>query len=153
MYVSDRRATTTYRVLMLSFLLAGFAGYRNTGHAQQPTRNVWTGVYTPAQTERAAKAFKERCASCHGDELRGGVGAPSLRGPEFQFSWDKKSVGELFAYLKMNMPPGATGEVTDQQYADIIALVLKANGVPEGSTELLPTKADLDSLVITASKP
>lgn len=149
----DRTTRIAPRALTLSLVLAGFTVF--AGHAQQPAsaRNVWAGVYTPAQTERASKIFADKCASCHGAELRGGVGAPSLSGPDFQFSWDKKSAGELFTYLKMNMPPGMAGEMADQQYADLIALILKANGVPEGTAELPSSKADLDAVIITASKP
>jgi S-disulfanyl-L-cysteine oxidoreductase SoxD len=114
-----------------------------------PGRTVWDGVYTSAQAERGSKLFAENCSACHGAEMKAGPGAPSLVGPEFQFSWDKKSVGGLFDYARMFMPPGQTGALRDEQYADIVAAILKGNGFPASETAQLPAiKADLDAIQI-----
>ena len=83
-------------------------------NAQTP-RTSWDGVFTEAQAARGTKLFTEQCSACHGAEMRGGAGAPSLAGPEFQFSWNKKSAAALFDYAKSFMPPGQPGSLSDAQ--------------------------------------
>jgi mono/diheme cytochrome c family protein len=106
------------------------------------------GHYTEAQAQRGVAAYAETCSLCHGADMRGGPGSPSLAGPEFMFTWKTKSAGELFDYVKTNMPPGAGGSLSDQQYADVVAAVLKANAVPAGQAELPADAAALKSLSI-----
>src|SRR5690349_6724690 len=104
-------------------LLLASAMTLNVAHAQA-ARTVWDGVYTAAQAQRGAKVYADQCSTCHGAEMKGGPGIPGLVGPEFQFSWNKKPVGAIFDYAKMNMPPGQAGSLSDQQYADILAAIL-----------------------------
>ena len=117
-------------------------------------RTVWDGVYTSAQAERGLKLYAANCASCHGAEMVAGAGAPSLTGPEFLFSWNKKPVSGLFDYASMFMPPGQAGSLSGQQYADIVAALFKASQFPASATSELPaTKADLDAIMILSVKP
>jgi mono/diheme cytochrome c family protein len=118
------------------------------------TKTVWDGVYTTAQADRGLKVYTENCAACHGAEFVAGAGAPSLSGPEFQFSWNKKPVGELFDYMKLFMPPGQPGSLSDQQYADLVAVLLRANMFPPSPAAELPAvKAELDTITILGTKP
>lgn len=119
------------------------------GYGQGAGKTVNDGVYSAAQAERGAKLYGDLCSSCHGAEMKAGPGAPSLAGPDFQFSWDKKKVGDLFDYVKANMPPGGAS-VKDTEYADIIADILKVNGYPAGTAELPAVKADLDAFTIVS---
>jgi mono/diheme cytochrome c family protein len=94
------------------------------------------GGYTAAQAARGATIFNAKCALCHGEELTGGAGSPPLKGPEFLFAWKGKSVAELAAFMKEKMPPGGNDTLSDPQYADVIALVMSANGVAPGDVEV-----------------
>lgn len=117
-------------------------------------RTVWAGVYTEAQAERGGKLYANDCAGCHGAEMRAGAGAPSLAGPEFAFGWDKKPLGELFDFIRLNMPPGQAGSLKDAEYADIVAAMLKRNGFPASEASTLPSaKADLDAITLLTDKP
>jgi quinoprotein glucose dehydrogenase len=121
--------------------------------AQGAGKTVWDGVYTDAQAERGGALYATQCASCHGAEMRAGAGAPSLAGPEFTFGWDKKPLGGLFDFVKQNMPPGQAGALRDQEYADILAAILKRNGIPAAATELPAAKSDLDTITFVENKP
>jgi mono/diheme cytochrome c family protein len=120
-------------------------------HAQDKT--AWDGVYTAAQAERGAKHFADSCAPCHGADMAGGPGIPGLTGIEFMFKYNNKPVAELFDYMKTNMPPGQAGSLTDPQFVEVIAVVLKGNGFPEGSTDLPPDPQALKQVTITRAKP
>jgi len=105
--------------------------------SQAPTkpRTVWDGVYTEAQANRATGVFGASCAGCH--TLTPDGNRP-LSGEEFWQSHTQKSVAELLAYISKNMPNGNGGSLAPESYNDIVALILKSNGFPAGTTELTP---------------
>ena len=41
------------------------------------------------------------------------------------FNWGGKSVGALYDYIHMNMPPNEAGSLSDQRYADILAAIFQ----------------------------
>jgi len=94
--------------------------------------------FTAAQVQRGEKAYGEACALCHGADMAGGPGIPSLTGPDFAFGWKDKPTAELFDYVHKNMPPGQAGSLDEQQYLDIVAAILAKNGVTAGQEELKP---------------
>lgn len=119
----------------------------------QKKRTVWDGVYTADQATRGMATFKAQCASCHGENMMGGGGAPAAAGPEFVFNWKDKSVGELFEYVRTNMPPGAAGSISDQKYADIAAAIFQATEFPAGQAELPADATALADIQIIKEKP
>lgn len=111
---------------------AGLAGLCAVAWAQTAAG----GGYTAAQAARGATIFTAKCALCHGEELTGGPGSPPLKGPEFQFTWKSKTVAELIAFMREKMPPGGADMLTDPQYTDVVALIMQANEVAPGASEL-----------------
>jgi mono/diheme cytochrome c family protein len=99
-------------------------------------RTVWDGVYTEAQAERGAAAYKSACSECHGADLSGDGFAPALTGAEFSGNWNELSVGDLFERIRISMPPTGPAGVPVEQKADIVAHMLKFNKYPAGKTEL-----------------
>lgn len=108
------------------------------------------GVYMAEQVEGIKSTFSRECASCHGPELGGSGMAPPLKGLPFMFFWQGKSVAELYTYTHDNMPLGNAGSLSDEAYADLIALILSSNGFPAGETALEP---DLEALAEIAIAP
>lgn len=103
--------------------------------APPKARTVWDGVYTEAQANRATGVFGASCAGCHALTPEGNR---PLSGEEFWQSNTQKSVAELLTYISKNMPNGNGGSLAPEAYNDIVALILKSNGFPAGSTELTP---------------
>jgi mono/diheme cytochrome c family protein len=139
------------RATLLIPAAALFTAALSGAHAQEKT--AWDGVYSTAQAERGDKRYADACAPCHGADMAGGPGIPGLTGIEFMFKYNNKPVAELFDYMKANMPPGQSGSLTDPQYADVVAAVLKGNGFPEGPTELASSAEALKGIFITRVKP
>jgi hypothetical protein len=98
-----------------------------------PRRTVWEGVYTEAQADRGMTAFGGSCAGCHALTAEG---RSPLVGEVFWKSFAQRNVDELFTYVSTNMPNGAPGSLSESTYADIVAGMLKANGLPAGTMEL-----------------
>jgi S-disulfanyl-L-cysteine oxidoreductase SoxD len=118
---------------LVGVLLCAAAGLLS---AQEPSRSVRDGVYTGAQAARGAEGFAQYCAACHGASL-GGVGeAPGLIGGQFISDFDGLTVGELFDRIRTTMPMTAPGSLKREQYAEILAFVLRSNGFPAGQKDL-----------------
>lgn len=125
----------------LSVIAVG--GVLSLAWASGPGRTAMDGVYSLEQVESVRAAYASQCASCHGAELGGGGSAPPLAGLAFTFFWKDRDLGELFTYTKENMPQGSPASLTDAQYADLLALILEANGFPAGTD---PLPVDLEVL-------
>jgi mono/diheme cytochrome c family protein len=95
--------------------------------------------FTASQVASGADIYARRCADCHGDTLDNGeFGGAPLNGSFFKQHWGGGTVGALVAYAKAKMPPDRPGSLTDQNYADLAAFLLDANGYPKGDKELPP---------------
>jgi mono/diheme cytochrome c family protein len=94
-------------------------------------------LYANAQAQRGAREYAARCASCHGGSLEGAVG-PALRGPNLVrlAKKTKLTVGDVFSFAALQMPMDAPATLSHEQYAAIMAYILKENGYPAGSKPL-----------------
>ena len=104
-----------------------------TAQTGTPRRTVWDGVYTESQATRGMMSFGQSCSGCHALALEGK--AP-LVGEPFWKSFAQKTVGDLLEFVSTNMPNGSPGSLSESTYRDIVALMLKSNGFPAGTTEL-----------------
>jgi hypothetical protein len=93
------------------------------------------GWYTSEQAAAGAKAYKKSCASCHGATLQGGMG-PVLVGKPFWRAYGGKKVSTLWSNVHTQMPMMAPGSVAATNSVNIMAFLLRKNGVPAGTTPL-----------------
>ena len=100
--------------------------------------------FAPDQADRAERTYKRECEECHGKDLRGGLnGGPPLRGLAFESKYfDDLPASVLFGFMSSAMPPNAPGRYSPDTYADLMAYILKWNGVQPGA----PLPSDLDAL-------
>jgi mono/diheme cytochrome c family protein len=146
------RARLFTRPVAVSVTL-GLAASLGAAVAAQASRSVWDGAYTTAQAERGSAFYAKECASCHGEGLMGQDQAPGLVGPDFLATWDGQSVGELFEQTRKSMPMEAPNSFSRQEYLDVVAFMLRANGFPAGTVELPRAAAELTALRIHQFQP
>ncbi|HKB95244.1 MAG TPA: PQQ-binding-like beta-propeller repeat protein, partial [Rhizomicrobium sp.] len=91
------------------------------------------GVYTSAQAEAGHAAYAASCAGCHRANLAGGGDAPALGGNGFMSSFGNRSTKDLYNFIAKSMPVGAPGSLSEEQYTNITAYLLYANGAKAGS--------------------
>jgi mono/diheme cytochrome c family protein len=125
--------SASFLPLAVLLFLASATASLVTAQTSNPSRTVWDGVYTEAQAARGVTAFGQSCAGCH---ALAAEGKAPLTGEPFWKSFVLKTVGELLEYVSANMPNGSPGSLTEATYRDIVALILKSNGFPAGTTEL-----------------
>jgi mono/diheme cytochrome c family protein len=123
------------------------------GAAQAQSASIWNGVYTEEQAARGTAGFNARCANCHGATLSGTGEAPALAGPQFLSDFDGLSLGDLFDRIRTTMPQDNPGSLTRDQVADILAFLLKANGLPSGAKELDRRSEYLKAIGFSAARP
>jgi hypothetical protein len=78
-------------------------------------------------------AFGQSCAGCH---VLVPEGKAPLVGEQFWKSFQQKSVGDLLEFVSKYMPNGTPGSLSAAAYQDIVAVMLKSNGFPAGSSQL-----------------
>ena len=118
------------------------------------TRTGWDGVYTEAQARRGQEQYKDICGYCHRDDLQGGgseIGAPALLGSIFTTKWEDGPLADLFVTIGTTMPQHDPDSLMPQVVIDIISFLLEANGMSPGPSELLPTLAALEQILVTAA--
>ena len=121
-------------VLAFGVLLAA-TGAALVAQQPPPSRTVWDGAYTDAQATRGTAVFGQSCANCH---TMGPEGNRPLVGENFWQGYTQRTVADLLTYVRTNMPNGNGGSLPAASYNDVVAAILKANGLPAGTTELAP---------------
>jgi S-disulfanyl-L-cysteine oxidoreductase SoxD len=124
-------------------------GSTAAGAQSDSSRSTQAGVYTAAQAERGKETYLGMCASCHPAVTHTGV--------VFQRSWDGRPLSDLMNYMRENMPKNDPGTLSAKEYAQVLAYMLKLNGMPAGRAELTPDVAALRRIRIEvpggAAKP
>jgi S-disulfanyl-L-cysteine oxidoreductase SoxD len=122
-------------ILLTAVFLAALGNAIVSGQAKPAGKTVWDGVYTDAQAERATATFSSTCARCH--TLTADGNRP-LSGDKFWEGYTQKTVADLLTFVSKNMPNGQGGTLPGATYNDLVALILKSNGFPAGTTEVTP---------------
>ncbi len=119
--------------------------------------SIWSGVYTEAQNKRGQALYAGACSQCHGPRLNGAAQSdqppsPAIARAGFLRKWDGKTVAELFAYVREQMPTDRPGTLTDQDAIDAIAHMFAVSEIPAGDKDLPTDKKVLEGIVIKMQK-
>ena len=98
------------------------------------------------QVERGRSVYAQACAVCHGANLEGMAHFPALDDARFRDRWSERTLGELYVYVHDEMPLGAGGSLTDEEYVDVTVYMLERNGVEPGDTAFDPDDEDQAAL-------
>ena len=100
---------------------------------------VSSGYFTARQASRGERRFQQLCADCH-------------RTVEITRSWFSGTVhrtaSDLMTVMSMTMPEMNPGSLSPDQYADILAFLLRLNNYPAGEEELPVDPAALGNVPI-----
>ena len=119
------------RLLGLAASLLATGATSLTGQPAEPA----LASYTRAQAEAGKETYQDVCASCHKQDLGGASDTPQLAGETFRGMWGGRPAAELFAYVNAAMPPA--GRKPDAEtLMNVVAYILKKNGMPSGRTPL-----------------
>lgn len=139
-----RRALTgAFRARIWPLLALGL--FARTASAQaaadsSASGSALLGAYSEEQARRGRTAYEKNCTSCHAPTAYTGVA--------FRRAWVGRPVFELWEQIRTTMPNDAPGRLKPEQYADIVAYLLKLNGYPAGSTSLPAEAQRLQRILI-----
>jgi mono/diheme cytochrome c family protein len=102
------------------------------------------GVYTAQQAIRGKDVYAGNCKSCHSPE--------SHTGATFNATWNHRSLSELYGYIRDRMPKNEPGSLSEQEYVDVLAYLLRMNKMPSGRRELTPDSLAMQSIRIEIVK-
>jgi mono/diheme cytochrome c family protein len=128
-------------------LIGGCASPGSAGSVEETPRvgdplSIWDGVYTSAQADRGERVAWGNCFSCH---TVGEWSNPRIMNPA-----PDQRLGNLFQMISRSMPMDSPGRLSADEYADVIAYMLRLQGAPPGVTEL-PSEIDrLDRILVTS---
>ena len=109
------------------------------------------GYYTQEQAARGRTLYGDACASCHGGELTDGTASP-LAGPNFLRRWNRgfgsATVDDFLFIMRTTMPPGSAGSLSNEQYLDVLAYILRRSGYAYGDTPLTSSPDVLSAIPI-----
>ena len=120
--------------------------------AQAQAKSINEGVFTAEQATRGAALYKEQCAACHGEDMKGNDIMPGLAGDGFMMNWQGRALDELFDKISMTMPALDPGSLKPEQAADLVAHILNGSKYPAGDTALASTSEALQQIKIDPPK-
>ena len=104
------------------------------------TSSVVDGVFTRRQASRGEQQFQRTCASCH---------TPSEHtGRRFFGGWTGSTLGDWMGVVSVTMPDGDPGSLSPDEFASVLAFVLRETGYPAGDEELPADAAALEGIRI-----
>ena len=108
------------------------------------SRPASSGVYTAEQARIGEEAYAGMCTGCHTPA--------SHTGDVFASAWSGRPVSELYGFIRAAMPKTDPGSLSAEEYAAIVAYILKLNGMPAGKRPLPADSAALDRILIDLKK-
>jgi mono/diheme cytochrome c family protein len=87
------------------------------------------GAAAGGQQAHGKALYNDKCASCHMENLKGSTETPPLTGDMFWSNWETYSANNLVEQVRSTMPEDNPGSLMRQEYVDIVAYILKTNGV------------------------
>lgn len=121
-------------------MLATLCIFSTPVFAQTAARTTRSGVYGREQGIRGQDVFLGVCKNCHTPE--------SHTTDAFVTKWNGKSLSELLQYLRDQMPKNEPGSLAAEEYADVLAYILKLNRMPAGDADLAADVNELKSIRI-----
>ena len=110
-------------------------------------------AYTAAEADAGRAIYEQMCATCHLSNLGGSFEAPALTGPTFRAAWEDRSAEELIELVRVTMPPGAGGSLAPEEYASVVAYIVRENGVAPGTAALGGVTAPADGRSAAGTSP
>ncbi|MEO6223116.1 MAG: cytochrome c [Vicinamibacterales bacterium] len=108
--------------------------------AQRPaSKTTKERVYSAPQAARGEQTYMSSCVSCHPPA--------TYKGAVF-LNWQGRSLGDLLAFLSEKMPKNDPGSLSAKEYTQVMAFLLKINGMPAGRGDLPADPAALKGITI-----
>ena len=132
----DRIARHSLQAFVAVFTITLLTGLGAQAPAAKTTKER---VYSAPQAARGEQTYMNTCVSCHPPA--------TYKGAVF-LNWQGRSLADLLDFLTEKMPKNDPGSLSAKEYAQVMAFLLKINGMPAGQAELPSNPAALSRITI-----
>ena len=87
-----------------------------------------SGVYTAAQAARGEQTYMSICVACHP--------AGTYAAAAFRAKWNGQLMSDLYSLVSSTMPKQEPATLEPEEYAQMLAYILRQNGAPAGKEPL-----------------
>jgi S-disulfanyl-L-cysteine oxidoreductase SoxD len=133
------RATVCFTICLLSPLTFA-AAQQDTSATKAPGK----GAYSEEQATRGKDVYHDQCSACHLPKDHANA--------DFRQKWNGVTVKALYDYIRSTMPDDAPSTLSEKQYLDATAYILKLNGMPAGEVALTADSTALSKYTIEIAK-
>lgn len=109
-------------------------------HVSVVTRRDSTPLYTEQQATDGAVLFGKVCVECHEKK--------DVTKADFRAKWTGRPIFDLYELVRTTMPDSNPGGLSRDEYANALAYILKLNGLPAGSTAVMPDSATMQRTML-----
>jgi mono/diheme cytochrome c family protein len=107
-------------------------------------RSTLSGVYTEKQADAGGDIFSNICSNCHK--------VAEHSSPAFKAKWNGALVWDLYQIIGETMPKDDPESLSVSERAEIVAFLLRKNGLPAGTADLSTDPAALKKIKIEMPK-
>jgi mono/diheme cytochrome c family protein len=115
-----------------------------TPSAITDARSSMSGAYSAQQAKLGGDIFIGICVGCHT--------LASQTGSEFKSRWEGHSLFDLLTFVGQEMPKDDPGSLSTDEAAQVVAYLLKANGMPPSDADMPKDDAVLKKIKIEVPK-
>ncbi len=98
-------------------------------------RSTADSTYSEEQAGRGEQVFTRTCLECHARS--------EMASADFRLKWGGQSTYDLFKSIATTMPDSDPGSLPRAEYEDVVAYILKLNGIPAGPAQLVSDSASM----------
>ena len=133
-------SSVALRAAFVALALVTFAAPRALSAQAAPRLTTADGVFTAAQAKSGGDLYTMMCQSCHA--------AITHTGTPFRSKWVGRTLGELYTYIREEMPKTEPGSLSEEEYTLVLAYILRMNGMPAGRRALTAADASMSRIRI-----
>lgn len=98
-------------------------------------------VQTDSQVARGREWYVSQCQSCHPSE--------DMSSADFKVRWSGQRAYDLFEIISTTMPEEEPGTLSRRTYVDIVAYLMRLNGMPVAPAPLADDDASLQAATLS----
>ena len=107
---------------------------RDPVQVQRPVRaqvsdiSVGSGVFSFEQASRGEQVYQQHCSGCHE--------SGNYAGQALHTKWGSFTLGDIYSDISVTMPPANPGGLSAEEYASIIAFLLRETGYQASESQM-----------------
>lgn len=140
-----RRSSLAVTIACVTLALGAGVESSTAQVAQPATPARHTATFSDSQAEIGRRWFAASCEECHA--------LNEVSSADFRTKWGGRTAFDLFDIIARTMPEAEPGTLPRRAYVDIVAYLMKQNGVAAAAAPLADDDATLTATILNFAAP